>query len=66
MDEDAHHGEVAMRFAGGVLGVDVVFVVDVLGQVSAGVGYCVEENVLAYLAIHETDCVWISVWRGLV
>ena len=35
VDEDAHHGEVAMRFARGVLGIDVVFVVDVLGQVSA-------------------------------
>lgn len=44
MDEDAHHGEVAMRFAGGVLGVDVVLV-DVLGPVSAGAGYCVGGNV---------------------
>lgn len=62
VDEDARHGEVALRFARGVLGIGVVFVVFVLHFRLVRSDSLRRQNG-AHLSIYESDCVLILVWR---
>lgn len=61
VDEDAHHGEVPVRFVGDVLGVDEVFVMDVLVELASGVSDGSESAVLTFPSISLTASGSVSV-----